>query len=345
MRTEVRRSVKLILDALCSVFRTSEEDRILAIEVRHLSKRFGEIQALSDVTFEVADGETFGFLGPNGAGKTTTIRVLTGISPPTEGEATVFGLDVVKETIAARRTMGIVAETSNAYDDLSGWRTMMFSAELYGVPRAVREKRGSELLELFGLWDRRDDKARTYSKGMKRRLTIAMGLVNDPRLLFLDEPTSGLDVQSNLIIRDVIRDLNEAKVTVFLTTHNIEEANLTCDRVAIINKGRIAAIDTPERLKGTIQSVQSVEVAFETPGIASIESLRSLLKVSEVRKEGDKFRLFTDDPPTVIDSLYALAKTKDSRIVSLNTYGPSLEDVFIKLTGLEKHAKGVGTVD
>ncbi|HXZ24482.1 MAG TPA: ATP-binding cassette domain-containing protein [Methanomassiliicoccales archaeon] len=319
--------------------------RTIAIEVKHLSKSFGEIHALSDVSFEVSEGEAFGFLGPNGAGKTTTIRVLTGISLPTEGEAKVFGLDVVRETIAARRTMGIVAETSNAYDDLSGWRNMMFSAELYGVPRSTREKRAQELLELFGLWERRDDKARTYSKGMKRRLTIAMGLVNDPRLLFLDEPTSGLDVQSNLIIRDVIRDLNSQKVTVFLTTHNIEEANLSCDRVAIINKGRIAAIDSPERLKGTIQSVQSVEVALESSSAATIDSLRTLAKVSEVRKEGDKFRLFTDDPPTVIEALYALAGAKGTRIVSLNTYGPSLEDVFIKLTGLEKHAKGVSTVD
>ena len=236
---------------------------MFAIEVKHLSKKFVEVQALSDVNFSVEEGETYGFLGPNGAGKTTTIRILTGISAPSEGTAAIFGKDIVRETIAAKKLMGIVPETSNIYDDLTAWQNLMFSAELYGVGRSMREKRGKELLETFGLLDRKDDKAKGFSKGMKRRLTLSMGLVNDPRLLFLDEPTSGLDVQSNLIIRDVIGDLNSKGVTVFLTTHNIEEANLICDRVAIVNNGRIAAIDSPERLKGTIQSVQSVEVSFK----------------------------------------------------------------------------------
>ena len=248
---------------------------MLAIEVKHLTKRFGDFQAISDLNFSVQDGETFGFLGPNGAGKTTTIRILTGISAPTEDSASIFGLDIVKETITAKKKMGIVSETSNVYDDLSAWRNLMFSAELYGIAKSVREKRGQELLELFGLWARKDDKARGYSKGMKRRLTLAMGLINEPRLLFLDEPTSGLDVQSNLIIRDVIRDLNSRKVTVFLTTHNIEEANLVCDRVAIVNRGQIAAIDSPEKLKGTIQSVQSVEVAFDRSSPSMVEALRT----------------------------------------------------------------------
>ncbi len=318
---------------------------LLAIEVNHLSKRFDSFQALSDINFSVEDGETFGFLGPNGAGKTTTIRILTGISAPTEGAATIFGRDIVRETVTARKLMGIVPETSNIYDDLTAWKNLMFSAEMYGVSKSIREKRGRELLELFGLWERRDDRARGFSKGMKRRLTIAMGLINDPRLLFLDEPTSGLDVQSSLIIRDVINNLSSQGVTIFLTTHNIEEANLTCDRVAIINKGRIAAIDTPEKLKGTIQSVQSVEVAFDRPSPEQIEELRHIPKVSEVRKEGDKLRLFTEDPSVVIASVMEYARTHNNMVISVNTYGPSLEDVFIKLTGLEVRTKGVRTVD
>jgi ABC-2 type transport system ATP-binding protein len=297
------------------------------------------------VNFSVEDGETFGFLGPNGAGKTTTIRILTGISLPSEGTATIFGRDIVKETVVAKKMMGIVAETSNVYDDLTAWQDLMFTAELYGVGRSQREKRGDELLETFGLAHRRNDRVKGFSKGMKRRLTLAMGLVNDPRLLFLDEPTSGLDVQSNLIIRDVIRNLNEKGVTVFLTTHNIEEANLICDRVAIINKGKIAAIDSPERLKGTIQSVQSVEVAFSLNTPDMFDSLKRLANVSEVRKEGDKFRLFTEDPASVLAQLADFASSRGNRIVSLNTFGPSLEDVFIRLTGLEVHAKGVRTVD
>jgi len=316
-----------------------------AIEVSHLTKHFGSLVALNNITFSVKEGETFGFLGPNGAGKTTTIRILTGITVPTSGDAQIFGKDIVKDTIAARRTMGIVHETSNIYTDLTAWQNLMFTAQLYDVPKALREKRGRELLELFGLWERKNDKTNGYSKGMKRRLTIAMGIINDPRLIFLDEPTSGLDVQSNLIIRDVIRDLNAKGVTVFLTTHNIEEANLTCDRVAIINRGMIAAIDSPEKLKGTIQSVQSVEVALDPVPAHAEDGLRGIAAVSEVRKLGDKFRLITEDPPAVIDGVMAYAKSQDARVISVNTYGPSLEDVFIKLTGLEVRTKGVKTVD
>jgi ABC-2 type transport system ATP-binding protein len=316
-----------------------------AIEVSHLTKHFGKLVALNNITFSVKEGETFGFLGPNGAGKTTTIRILTGITVPTGGDAQIFGKDIVKDTIAARKTMGIVHETSNIYTDLTAWQNMMFTAQLYDVLKALREERGRELLELFGLWERKDEKTNGYSKGMKRRLTIAMGLINDPRLIFLDEPTSGLDVQSNLIIRDVIRDLNAEGVTVFLTTHNIEEANLTCDRVAIINRGMIAAIDSPEKLKGTIQSVQSVEVAIDPVPAHAEDGLRGIATVSEVRKLGDKFRLITEDPATVIDGVMTYAKAQNARVISVNTYGPSLEDVFIRLTGLDVRTKGVKTVD
>nr|WP_319376201.1 ATP-binding cassette domain-containing protein [uncultured Methanoregula sp.] len=318
---------------------------MFAIETEALSKRFGNIQALSHVDFSVQEGETFGFLGPNGAGKTTTIRILTGISPPTEGTARIFGKDIVRETIAARRQMGIVHETSNIYTDLTAWQNLMFTAELYHVGKSLREKRAEELLELFGLLERRHDKTNGFSKGMKRRLTLAMGLINDPRLVFLDEPTSGLDVQSNLIIRDVIRNLNEQGVTVFLTTHNIEEANLACDRVAIINHGKIAAIDSPERLKKTIQSVQSVEVAFDAPVPVPVEELEQIPAVSEVVKQGDKFRLITEDPPAVIDGVMAFAAARKARVISITTLGPSLEDVFIRLTGLDIRTKGVKTVD
>lgn len=316
-----------------------------AIEVSSLSKRFGEIQALSQVNFSVSEGETFGYLGPNGAGKTTTIRILTGISPPTDGAARIFGKDIVRETIAARRQMGIVHETSNIYTDLTAWQNLMFTAEMYHVGRKEREKRGAELLDLFGLSERRNNKTNGFSKGMKRRLTLAMGLINEPRLLFLDEPTSGLDVQSNLIIRDVIRDLNRKGVTVFLTTHNIEEANLSCDRVAIINRGRIAAIDSPERLKKTIQSVQSVEVAFELPVPARMAELEQIPTVTEAVKQGDKFRLITNDPPAVIEGVMAFAAERGGRVISVNTLGPSLEDVFIRLTGLDIRTRGVKTVD
>jgi ABC-2 type transport system ATP-binding protein len=313
-----------------------------AIEVTDLAKRYGDIRALDSVSFTVETGEVFGYLGPNGAGKTTTIRILTGITKPTSGSATIFGRDIVTDTVRARRQMGIVYETSNVYDDLSAWRNMMFAGDLYHVGKRDRESRGKELLETFGLWDRRASRVRGFSKGMKRRLTIAMGLINDPQLLFLDEPTSGLDVQSNLIIRDVLHTLTERGVTVFLTTHNIEEANLTCNRVAIINSGRIAAIDSPERLKQTIQSVQSVEVSFENNSTEIFADLENLPLVSEARREGDKIRLYTQDPGSLLKEVMASADAHQDRVVSATTLGPTLEDVFIRLTGLERRKKGGG---
>jgi ABC-2 type transport system ATP-binding protein len=315
-----------------------------AIEVSHLSKKFGSLNALNDVSFSVGEGETFGFLGPNGAGKTTTIRILTGVSRPTSGKAVIFGHDIERDTIAARQSMGIVSENSNVYDDLTAWQNMMFSAELYHVGRKEREEKANELLKVFDLHERRNDKARGFSKGMKRRLTLAMGLVNSPRLLFLDEPTSGLDVQSNLIIRDVVSDLILEGVTVFLTTHNIEEANVMCDRVAIINKGNIVAIDAPESLKKTIQSVQSIEVSFEHNSADQLEELSRLSMVNEVQKAGDKFKLYTGDPSEVIDALVTYAHTHNLKILSITTLGPSLEDVFIRLTGL-KRGEGIHAID
>ena len=303
-----------------------------AVVVKNLAKYYDDYLAVDHINFEVKRGEIFGFLGPNGAGKTTTIRMLTGLTKPSEGTAEIFGHDIKSDTVAAKRNIGIIPEISNVYDDLSAWDNLMFAGELYQVSKAEREKRAKQLLEMFGLYEKKQWKAKGFSKGMKRRLTIAMGLVSNPQLLFLDEPTSGLDVQSTILIRNIIRDLNQKGVTVFLTTHNIEEANLTCDRVTIIHKGTIAAIDTPERLKRTIESVQSVEVAFDRATSELLKELESIPFVNEVRKEGDKFRLYTHDPSTVLSGLWEYAKTNNLKPVSLNTLGPSLEDVFVRLT-------------
>jgi ABC-2 type transport system ATP-binding protein len=316
-----------------------------AIEVSHLTKKFGSLTALNDISFTVGEGETFGFLGPNGAGKTTTIRILTGVSRPSSGKASIFGHDIEHDKIAARQSMGIVSENSNVYDDLTAWQNMMFSAELYHVGKKAREEKANELLRKFELYDRRNDKARGYSKGMKRRLTLSMGLVNSPDLLFLDEPTSGLDVQSNLIIRDVVSDLVKEGVTVFLTTHNIEEANVMCDRVAIINKGNIIAIDAPEALKKTIRSVQSIEVSFDHNSSDQLDELGHLPMVNEVQKAGDKFKLYSEYPSEVIGALVDYAQKNKLKIVSIATLGPSLEDVFIRLTGLQRAGEGIHAID
>ena len=303
-----------------------------AIEAVSLTKMYGRLLAVDHISFQVEKGEIFGFLGPNGAGKTTTIRMLTTLTKPSEGTAKIFGYDIQREPISAKERMGIVPEISNVYDELSAWDNLLFTAELYHVRKGEAEKRAKELLEMFDLYEKKRNKAKGFSKGMRRRLAIAMGLMNKPDLLFLDEPTSGLDVQSALIIKDIVRDLNREGSAIFLTTHNIEEANVLCGRVAIIHKGRIAAIDTPERLKRTIQSVQSVEVAFDpTPPNISAD-LEHIEGVNEVRKEGDKFRLYTNDPSTVLLNLWDYMKTRDLKPITVNTLGPSLEDVFVRLT-------------
>ncbi len=314
-----------------------------AIEVENLTKVYGRtgsgLLAVDHIGFQVDQGEIFGFLGPNGAGKTTTQRMLTTLLEPTEGRIRVFGHDLARDAYPAKRQMGMVPEESNVYTELTAWDNLMFTAQLYRVPRADRAKRAQELLETFGLGEKRDVKAESFSRGMRRRLSIAMALIHRPSLLFLDEPTPGLDAQSTRAIRDLVRQMNAEGTTIFLTTHQIEEANLLCDRVAIINHGRIAAIDSPERLKATFRRVQSVEVALEPDGAAHGTALGAMPGVTTAVKMGDKWRLYTDDPSALLPQVMDYARSQDLRVVSLNTLGPSLEDVFLEITGQQ-----VGTV-
>src|SRR5208337_4940454 len=233
-----------------------------AIEVEGLTKYYAKLLAVDHVSFEVKQGEIFGFLGPNGAGKTTTTKMLTGLTRPTSGTLAVSGKDMVRESIEAKKSIGVVPENSNVYDEMSAWDNLIFAAQLYRVPKNQREKKAKELLELFGLYERRKDRAGVFSKGMKRRLTIAAALVHMPSLLFLDEPTSGLDVQSSRMIRNLIKDLNRTGVTIFLTTHYIEEADQLCQRIAMINKGKIVALDSPEKLKASVEKHQTIDVSF-----------------------------------------------------------------------------------
>jgi len=314
-----------------------------AIEANDLTKYYGDLLAVDHINFEVHQGEVFGFLGPNGAGKTTTQRMLTTLLEPTEGCIVTFGHDLARNAYPVKRQMGLVPEESNVYTELTAWDNLMFTAQLYRVPRRGRAKRARELLETFGLWEKRDVKAENFSKGMRRRLSIAMAIIHLPSLLFLDEPTPGLDAQSARAIRDLIRQLNAEGTTIFLTTHQIEEANQLCDRVAIINHGQIAAIDTPERLKRAFQRVQSVEVALEPKTSRVSESLEVSLKalagVTTSVKIGDKWRLYTEDPSTLLPQVMDYARLHGLQVVSLSTLGPSLEDVFLEITGQE-----IGTV-
>jgi ABC-2 type transport system ATP-binding protein len=301
-----------------------------AIEAIDLTKKYGELLAVDHINFAVKNGEIFGFLGPNGAGKTTTVRMFTGIIKPTSGEAYIMGYNIETETLQAKQLTGNVPEMSNAYVDLSAWRNLIFSAELYGIPKHERAPRAEKLLKEFGLFERRDQRTKAFSKGMKQRLVICMALISDPQILFLDEPTSGLDVESTRIIKERLRELNRNGATIFINTHNMEEANALCNKVAIINRGRIVMIESPEKLRNNIRGLQSVEVLFNKPVDPNV-----LLKhtgANDAKQVGDKVRLYTEDPDEVISSLSKLAKLSGMKILALNTLTPSLEDVFIKIT-------------
>jgi len=312
-----------------------------AVRAENLTKFYGKLCAVDHISFEVAKGEVFGFLGPNGAGKTTTLRMLTGVSIPSEGRAEIMGYDIQRQSVEAKELMGIVPDISNVYNELSAWDNLTFTGKLYSMSKVERESRAQALLELFDLSTRRDEKVETYSRGMKRRVCIAMALINRSSILFLDEPTSGLDVQSVISIRTKIRQLNEDGLTIFLTTHNMEEASQMCDRVAIINRGTIVAIDSPEKLKRTIESLQSIEVAFDKATPTMSGDLNGLPKVSEVVKQGDKYRLFTDDPSRILAEVWDYANSNGLTIITLNTLGPSLGDVFVKLTGIQPDERGI----
>lgn len=306
-----------------------------AIEVRGLTRRFGKLTAVDHVEFEVKEGEVFGFLGPNGAGKTTTVRMLTGLLKPTKGTATIQGHDILTETLLSRAHLGIVPEEANVYVDLSVWRNVMLMAELHGVPRQERMERADRLLEYLGLADKKKQKARSLSKGLRQRLMLCAALVTEPKILFLDEPTSGLDVQSARLIREIVSERNREGLTVFLTTHNMGEAEEMCSRLAIINKGRIAAVDTPDGLRDLVRSRQYTEVGFEgkEPNESDLEALTG---VEQVREKSGLFQLYTKTPGRVATEAVRLADAKGWKIAHLCTRKPGLEEIYIHITSSDK---------
>jgi ABC-2 type transport system ATP-binding protein len=301
-----------------------------AIEVNGLAKYYKGFAAVDAIDFSIDEGEIFGFLGPNGAGKTTTLRMLTGIIKPDSGTAKIMGYDVVKDNLDAKQVRGVVPEMSNAYVDMTAWQNLMLTGKLYGMPAKLAEERSEKLLKQFGLYDKKGQAVKGFSKGMKQRLIICMALISQPPILFLDEPTSGLDVESSRLIRDIVRNANKSGATIFLTTHNMEEANQLCDRVAIINKGKIVAIDSPEKLKAHSKELQSIEVSFDRH--VDIDDI-AISEATRIIKAGDKLRIYSGDPDTVIKRLVEYAEDKELKIVALNLMAPSLEDVFIELTG------------
>jgi ABC-2 type transport system ATP-binding protein len=298
-----------------------------------LTKAYGSLVAVDHLSMQVQEGEIFGFLGPNGAGKTTTIRMLVGLTTPSEGFATIKGYDIRKEIVKVKRCVGVVPETSNLYNELTVWENLLFMAGMYHVPKNERGDRITSLLKTFGLTDRSGAKFRGLSKGLKRRATIAAALVHRPDILFLDEPTSGLDVMSARSLRQFLKDLRETGVTVFLTTHYIEEADQLCDRIAIIVKGRIIAVDTPEHLKAVVQGTSVIEVAFTLP-VEAI-NLEELETYGQVKAKDNTLWIQVSDVTKTLKVLTNFADGQGLEVVSMNTVKPSLEDAFIKLTGVE----------
>jgi ABC-2 type transport system ATP-binding protein len=305
------------------------------IEVRDLTKSYGEILAVDRISFEVNEGETFGFLGPNGAGKTTTIRMLTGLSKPTAGTARILGYDVESEAVKAKKRVGVVPEASNLYDELSASDNLMFMAQLYGVPRGMRREKVEELLKTFGLYERRNHLFGTFSRGMRRALTIASALTHDPKVLFLDEPTVGLDVVAVRSLHNLIGNLHQQGVTIFLTTHYLEEADHLCDRIAILVKGKILRIDTPEALKSSAEEGSIIDVSFDETPPKLIEDLSGILpELKVVATSQNNIRIYGGSPAGILEKVLHYARDSDIEIDGVNSVKPSLEDAFIKTTGL-----------
>jgi ABC-2 type transport system ATP-binding protein len=298
-----------------------------AITVRGLVKRYGDIEAVGGVDFEVRRGETFGFLGPNGAGKTTTINMLCTLARPTAGSATVAGYDVATQRDDVRRNIGLVFQDTTLDGYLSAERNLRFHAELYGVPRALLGDRMRQVLEMVGLWDRRRSRVQTYSGGMMRRLEIARGLLHAPRVLFLDEPTIGLDPQTRVSIWTYIADLRRREdTTIFLTTHYMDEAE-HCDRIAIIDNGKIVALDTPEALKASVGRDRVQIQTADDP--TAISALHDRFDVEAAMHEG----AVTFSVPGGEEFVPRLFAELGVPIRSVSVARPTLDDVFMSYTG------------
>ncbi|MEU6040358.1 ATP-binding cassette domain-containing protein [Actinomadura sp. NPDC047616] len=298
-----------------------------AVEVDGLVKRFGDVEAVRGIEFTVRPGEIFGFLGPNGAGKSTTINMLCTLLRPSTGTARVAGHDVVTERDQVRRNIGLVFQDPTLDGYLSGEQNLRFHAELYGVPRTAARERMRQVLEMVGLWDRRGDLVQTYSGGMKRRLEIARGLLHSPRVLFLDEPTVGLDPQTRSSIWEYIRRLRDTEqITIFMTTHYMDEAEY-CDRIAIMDAGRIVALDTPEALKAGVGK-DRVQIRTDDDE-AAIAALTERFGVEATMAEGAvTFAVAAGEAfvPKLFEGLGVAIR-------SVSVSRPSLDDVFMSFTG------------
>lgn len=310
-----------------------------AVVVDNLAKRFGDVQAVDGVSFSIRQGELYGFLGPNGAGKTSTINMLTGLARPDAGSFRICGVDCAAKPRAAQRLIGVVPDESNLYPELTGFENLCFCAALYGIRKEERQTRARSLLLDFGLEHAAERKFGGYSKGMKRKLTIAAGIIHKPEVLFLDEPTTGIDVASARQLRQLVSELHNAGTTIFLTTHYIEEAERLCDRIAFIVSGRIVRIDSVENL---VQPLQERHVLRITCEEAMTNDLLTLLAQAFQDLEVSIFRQNTirieATAPIGVGPLVRLLETHGVTVLEARRMRPSLEDVFVQITGIETKA-------
>jgi ABC-2 type transport system ATP-binding protein len=306
-----------------------------AIEVSHIVKKYGDFTAVDDVSFEVKEGEIFGLLGPNGAGKSTLIRMMTTLIPITAGSARVAGHDVSKEPDEARRAIGVIPQAMTSDLDLTVEENLNIYAKLYDVPAKRRKEAIDELLETVDLTKWRDAQTKTLSGGMRRRLEIARGLVHSPKIFFLDEPTTGLDPVSRVAVWEMLTNIkSKRKLTVLITTHYMDEADRLCNRIAIVDHGKLVALDTPEALKASVPGSTVIEVQFDNPPADWEQRLRALPEVTSVQHEAaGMYRVLTANGSRTTTALVEMAVDAGVPVRTLTVQNTTLDDVFVHYTG------------
>ncbi len=317
-----------------------------AIEVDHLVKKFGDLVAVNDISFSVAENEIFGLLGPNGAGKTTLIRMMTTLTPPTSGTARIGGHDIIREADAVRHVLGVIPQAFTSDPELTARENMLIHAKLYGVPANKREPLIKQLLESVDLLKFRDALVRTFSGGMRRRLEIARGLVHSPQILFLDEPTTGLDPVSRSNVWELIRGLRDkSELTILITTHYMDEADKLCERIAIVDHGKLAVLDTPTRLKDSIPGTDVVEAEFQGAPADWLEQLSRLADAAAATQRDGVVHISSHNGPATLAGLIDLARSRKVTVKRVTVQSTTLDDVFLHYTGTELRdnaAQGAG---
>jgi ABC-2 type transport system ATP-binding protein len=307
---------------------------VFDIEVENLTKRFGDFIAVDTLNFSVAHGEVFGLLGPNGAGKSTLIRMLTTLVPPTSGTARVNGFDIIRAANDVRQSIGVIPQAMTSDLELSAVENMSIFAKLYGIPREKRLRKIKQLLKEVDLEKWADKPLKMFSSGMRRRLEIARGLVHEPKLFFLDEPTTGLDPVSRVAVWEMLMRLKrEQDLTILVTTHYMDEADKLCDRIAIVDHGKLVALDSPLKLKASIPGKNILEVSFSDVPQHWMETLKTLPEVAEVKADANVFRISSNNGPRTTIELLAAARNANVTVTSLSVQSTTLDDVFVHYTG------------